>query len=99
MTKERIEQIVASGNMHLFYSSSEWRAVRKKALKEQHNECQRCKEKGKYRRATVGHHKKPVELFPELALSKDNIECLCRECHEKHHGRLKQSKFSNEELW
>lgn len=87
MDAEKIKELVKSDNMHSFYTSSAWRRLAAAARAAQHNECQRCKAKGIYKACEVVHHKKYVKMFPELALSMDNLECLCFECHEEEHGR------------
>ena len=91
--------MIATKDLHGFYVSKEWLALRKTVLKNQKNECQRCKAKGKYRKATVVHHVKELVKYPELALEESNMECLCRNCHEAHHGRIKKNTFVNEERW
>ena len=63
---------------------------------EQHNECQRCKAAGYYSPCEIVHHKKYVRKHPELALDINNLECLCRNCHENEH---KKKIFMNEERW
>lgn len=42
------------------------------------------------------HHRKYLRKFPELAMSYDNLELLCEQCHyEEHH----KSEQLNEERW
>lgn len=93
-----------------FYWTKEWRRLRKEILKEDKAECQRCKEKGYYKKATHVHHVNYVEYHPELALSKyyasidgkekRNLISLCFDCHEKIHAKEKEVKESlTEERW
>ena len=89
--------LVIENNMHPFYSSEEWRKAAALARQEQHNECQRCKEKGYYSPCEMVHHIKYVKDRPELALTITNLECLCRNCHEEEHAEEK--RFMNEERW
>ncbi|WP_318841570.1 HNH endonuclease signature motif containing protein [Metabacillus halosaccharovorans] len=66
------------------------------------NECQNCKRIGRYRAADHVHHLKEVKEYPEYALTFDNLESLCRRCHNDVHDRLaevNQPKFINEERW
>jgi 5-methylcytosine-specific restriction protein A len=63
-----------------------WQRVRGAFLKA-HPLCVECERRGKVRPAEVVHHLKPVEDFPELRLKWSNLEGLCRDCHERHHGR------------
>lgn len=68
-----------------FYMSSAWKKVKEQALRRDHYECQRCKKKGIAEPATVVHHKKYLRDRPDLALTLDNLECLCSECHYREH--------------
>lgn len=53
--------------------------------------CERCLAKGIYKAAEVVHHKikltPALAQRPDIALNWDNLEALCRDCHEKEHGR------------
>lgn len=73
-------------------------------------ECQMCKKRGKYTRATMVHHVNYVKMHPELALSvyytwqgvqRRNLLSLCHDCHEEIHGYRKKNKASplTEERW
>lgn len=100
MTEEKLKWIkkqIADNNLHPFYTSAEWKKLAATARVEQHNECQRCKKKGYYSPCDIVHHKKYVKDYPQLALSIDNLECLCHNCHEEEHKKKKS--FVNEEKW
>lgn len=75
-----------------FYNSQEWREKRREILKRDNSECQWCKEEG---RVTVSDesvlevdHIKELAEHPELALDDDNLRTLCKECHNRRHGRM-----------
>lgn len=70
-----------------FYNNRPWRRVRKEVLLRDNKECQWCKQRGKFSRATTVHHIKHYERYPELGLNHDNLISLCRECHEGIHDR------------
>ena len=92
-----IQSLIAKDDIHAFYICHAWLHLRAEVLKEQHNECQRCKEKGLFVPATVVHHIKTVRKYPWLALDKGNLIALCDECHyEIHHGH--KPKW-NDERW
>ncbi len=86
-----------------FYDSKEWRKKRKDILRRDHNECQLCKGKGKFARATTVHHIKPRQIYPELELcdyytdedgkQQRNLISVCRDCHESvcHPERLRHT--------
>ena len=61
---------------------SRWTKFRAMYLR-QHPVCERC---GK--EANVVHHIKPLDEGGEQ-YNETNLEALCREDHEKHHGRAK----------
>lgn len=86
-------------NPDKFYHSKEWEEAAAKARELQHNECQRCRAAGRYRPCEAVHHKKYIKIYPELALDQGNLECLCYECHELEHGRMKEGRFENQERW
>lgn len=66
-----------------------WRKLRKAVLLTDVF-CVRCKENGFLVPAVVGHHKDEFrEVTDEARLDSDNVEALCRECHEREHGRVK----------
>lgn len=58
-------------------------------MKRAHYLCEECLRKGIYKPAEIVHH--VIELDPitierpEIALSFDNLEALCRECHAEKH--------------
>ena len=69
-----------------FYNSKAWRRVSAAYMSSKHYICERC---GKP--AQICHHKKWLNENnvhnPEMALSFDNLEALCQECHNIEHGR------------
>ena len=76
-----INYLISVNQLDRFYHSQYFRKVRKEVLREQHYECQRCKEKGTLRivkdtikRSGVVHHIKYVRDYPHLALSKYYID-------------------------
>ncbi len=74
----RRETIISPG----FYSSPEWRAIRFDVLKACGGCCNLC---GRSNRAhgVVIHvdHIKPRSKFPELALTRTNLQALCEDCN------------------
>lgn len=80
-----------------FYSSFAWYTCRNAYAKKAHYLCENCLRKGIYRPGEIVHHK--IELDPtninnpEIALSFDNLELLCRECHAERH-RMSGGRWS-----
>lgn len=96
-------KLIQNNNVHLFYKSTIWRHLRGEVLKEQHYECQVCKQRGVYTKAVVVHHIKHIKEHPELALTKSNLMSVCSACHnELHPEKAFKFKFKepiNEERW
>lgn len=92
-------QLIANGNLHAFYTSTEWKRTRRKVLKRQRRRCWDCEHKSpaKITRGTTVHHINELRQRPDLALSeydeagRPNLVCLCSSCHwERHHQRLRE---------
>ena len=79
-----------------FYNSSEWRTIRRQVLKRDHYECVWCRDEGKVTTTNLEvDHIKELEFYPEFALDLDNLRTLCKECHNKRHGRFQFRKSKN----
>lgn len=103
MRKELLD-LIREGKLMKFYKSREWRELRLIALTRDNNECQMCKKKGRYQKADCVHHIKEVKPYPLLALTLDNLMCVCNQCHNEIHDRLgrqekAKKRFQNEERW
>lgn len=93
-----------------FYNSPEWKEKRRKILERDNFECQWCKEEG---RVTVSDrsmlevdHIQELKDHPELALDEGNLRTLCKECHNRRHGRMNyrhmdqnQNRWAGDERW
>lgn len=97
-------------NIHGFYVWGKWKAVRARVLEIDKCECQICKKRGKYTKATTVHHVNYVKRHPELALEiwytfagkqRRNLISLCHDCHEEVHGYRKKNiqEPLTEERW
>lgn len=76
-----INHLISIDKMERFYKSKYFRDIKNEVMKEQHYECQRCKEHGRLtivrpdkKRSGVVHHVNYVRTHPELALSKYYID-------------------------
>ncbi|HEL0000868.1 HNH endonuclease [Streptococcus equi subsp. zooepidemicus] len=82
-----------------FYHKTEWRKLRQEAIKRDNNECVWCRERGRLTTTNLEvDHIKEVQYYPELALDIDNLRTLCKECHNKRHGRYqkKENRWDDE---
>lgn len=96
-TTAEVEQLIARHDLATFYNSVGWRRLSREVIKSYHGECSRCRQRGRYARASVVHHVRPLKEYPALAYSRYYTECngsqcvqlmpLCRACHEEIHHR------------
>ena len=108
MTDAQIRQLILSGQIHRFYDSPDWRRKRRAILKAQKYECQVCKRRGRYARATIVHHVQHLRDRPDLALSDTDPEtgavqlmAICKQCHDEIHrdNLFQQNKYKYDEKW
>lgn len=82
-----------------FYNSPAWKYCRASYKQHRRYLCERCLSKGIYRPGEIVHHK--IHLTPdtikdpEVALSWENLELLCRDCHALAHKPEKRYKLDN----
>lgn len=83
---------------HAFYTSREWVLCRE-AYITSHSLCERCLSKGLVVPAEIVHHK--IHLSednyrnPSIALNFQNLESLCKDCHNKEHfGEKVEARWS-----
>lgn len=71
-----------------FYHTKTWQDCRQSYLVT-HSLCERCLAKGLIVPAKIVHHKVYLDdrtvNNPELSLNHDNLEALCKDCHNKEH--------------
>ena len=100
---KKLYNYIISGDTDKFYNDRVWRKKRKDIIERDNKECQKCKRRGKFNKATCVHHKKHLRENPLLALDDDNLESLCDSCHnEEHPEKLNndtKEKFTTEERW
>ena len=96
-----VQGLIDSGNIHAFYVSRYWQWLRNIVLKEYKYECQHCKAKGFYTKATHVHHVQYVLKHPRYALSRtyifkvreyNNLIPMCHDCHERVHDYRQKEK-------
>lgn len=99
-----LKSLIASGDVHSFYCSSQWVRLSHEVLDMDKHECQICKQRGRYRRADLVHHVNHVKDAPERALDiwytdadgnrQRNLISVCKDCHETvcHPERMRRCK-------
>jgi 5-methylcytosine-specific restriction enzyme A len=79
-----------------FYKSKAWRNCRKTYAQSVGGLCEQCLKNGIYKAGEIVHHKTALTPDnindPDISLSWDNLELLCRDCHAKAHGSTKRYK-------
>lgn len=80
---------------HRFYHTKEWKQLRKKKVAKTPY-CERCKAKGVYRPVEIVHHKIEIEQDWSKRLEIDNLESVCRSCHNEIHSNSDKKKKSDE---
>ena len=78
-----------------FYKSKEWAKTREAYLTSRNHICERCGDI-----AVICHHRKhitPANINdPEITLSFNNLEALCRQCHQEEHTFHKRTDYRKE---
>lgn len=69
-----------------FYNTTRWQRLRKRFLLE-HPLCVECERLGRITPATVVDHIKPHEGNPEMFWDEDNVQSLCKPCHDSKTAR------------
>jgi len=79
------------------YKSRGWRGTRDAYAQSVHGVCERCLRKGIMSIGEIVHHKIPITEDnidnPEITLSWENLELLCRKCHAEVHGSRRRYKL------
>lgn len=85
-------------NNDAFYKSKEWKFLRLEALQRDNYLCVECLKNGKITPADTVHHIKPLRIDQTGAEDLNNLETVCRACHNKLHRErpktLKKKKLN-----
>jgi len=82
--------------LHNFYKSNAWLAARELKIMSVNGLCERCGGVG-----VEVHHRQRVTVDTvedtSVSLNSENLELLCRDCHNKEHKRFsKEVRFDND---
>lgn len=79
------------------YKSRAWKDIREFVISRDKGLCQRCKREGRLTPGKIVHHKIPLTPAnindTRISLNPDNLEYVCKECHEIIHEELEQGVF------
>lgn len=80
-----------------FYNSVAWKECREAYKRQQSYLCERCLAQGLLVPGEIVHHKiriTPATIDdPAVTLNFENLELLCRKCHEQEHKRERGRMF------
>ena len=82
-----------------FYKSRQWERKRAAVMRRDGYMCRECVRYGKSTAATMVHHVKPFEHYPELKLDSNNLISLCNKCHGTMHDRQTNELTDNGKAW
>ena len=82
--------------IHRFYKSIPWQVAREIKIREANGKCERCGALGE-----EVHHKIRLTVLnvtnPEISLNQENLELLCKKCHNAEHKRFSKSQQFDED--
>lgn len=101
--KRRSAKKLAVSNRKAFYRSYEWKKLRYAVLKDSSGRCGLCGVSSEDGARLNVDHIKPLHKYPELALSRGNLQVLCGTCNQGK-GRWDETDWripdkEEEELW
>lgn len=80
--KEKLEEA------ERFYSSPEWNALRQQVVAEEGTRCKDCRREIEMKSDITVDHILPRSKHPELALTRSNLQVLCRGCNARKGTQL-----------
>jgi 5-methylcytosine-specific restriction endonuclease McrA len=82
--------------LHRFYKSTQWKVAREIKIREANGKCERCGALGE-----EVHHIIKLTVHnivdPMISLNQENLEFLCKKCHNAEHKRFSKVKEFDEE--
>lgn len=82
--------------LHRFYKSVAWKVAREIKIRGVNGKCERCGALGK-----EVHHIKRLTVLnvkdSNISLNQDNLEFLCKKCHNEEHKRFSKAQQFDDE--
>lgn len=79
-----------------FYRSKIWARTRAAYMQQAGGLCERCLASGLYNPGVIVHHRVHLDAAglrdPEIALSFENLELLCQDCHNREHHSTRPAR-------
>jgi 5-methylcytosine-specific restriction endonuclease McrA len=82
--------------LHRFYKSVPWQVAREIKIRVANGKCERCDALGEEVHHVVRLTIQNV-IDPTISLNQENLELLCKDCHNKEHNRFTKEKEFDEE--
>ena len=70
-----------------WYKTARWRKLRSKILERDRFTCCRCNRPQLLSRNLVADHRLPHRGGEDLFWDEGNLQCMCKECHDRHKQR------------
>jgi 5-methylcytosine-specific restriction endonuclease McrA len=81
--------------LHRFYKSVAWQVAREIKIRDANGKCEKCGALGE-----EVHHKTRLTvqnyMDTSISLNQDNLELLCKKCHNAEHKRFSKEKEFDE---
>lgn len=79
-----------------FYHTKAWKKTRDAYARSVNGLCERCLERGEYRKGEIVHHIEhltPANIDnPAVTLGFDNLQLVCRDCHAELHPEIYEAE-------
>lgn len=82
--------------LHRFYNSAAWQVAREIKIREANGKCERCGALGEEVHHIIKLTTQNV-IDPTVSLNQENLELLCKKCHNSEHKRFSKSQQFDEE--
>lgn len=85
-----------------FYKGKAWAKCREAYIHSVGGLCEVCLSQGRYTPGVIVHHKEHVSIEtinnPRVLLDWNNLQLVCRSCHQAIHARDKGRRYTLDEL-
>lgn len=90
-------------SLYNFYRSAKWLKFRAVVIAKRANICEDCGKIITEPKDIQVHHVSELTeknyMLPEIALNEQNVKVLCRDCHNRKHGRFGYESYRNHKVY